>query len=320
MNEKMKQNKGGKEMKHYIIGLIALGVLSLTLTTPSYADRITHQLSGLCVHPLGRPNNPVNNTRLVLYDADCRSTDSRLEFALKNNHLVHLASGKCVHPLGGYYNPSNNTELVLYDGCNDDRTKFVQLPSGQIQHVSSGKCVHPKGGHLQPSNQTRLVLYEGCYGKRLQFSIAPIDRTLNNTVTTKLFHSRSGKCVRPENKPTHVTNDTSLVFHSGDCDSDDSRLYFTMLPNGAIQHIMSGKCIHIFRDSLYAEDYTPLVLYDGCTKRSAQFQILPSGAIQQKSTGKCIRPFKNLLQPINKELLVLHGQCNGDGFRMKFLK
>ena len=305
-------------MKNHIIGIAVLGMLlSIFSIQSSYADRITHVLSGKCVHPLGRPESPGNNTRLVLNGDDCKAIDDRLNFSIKNGYIVH-SSGKCVYPLGRRDNPSNNTELVLYSNCDAARAKFTVLSGGQIQHVSSGKCIHPKGGWSVPGNDTRLVLYDECHGDRIKFSVSSSPNA-NKAFQkkTKLHHLYSGRCVHPKGRPNHPGNNTDLVFHEQDCEFADSRLYFTMLPNGAIQH-SSGKCIHPYGGWGNPGNNTSLVLYDGCGRRSVQFEKLPNGAIQHKSSGKCITPYGGKLVPDNDTKLVLYEKCDGDKLRLGF--
>ena len=319
-------------MKHYMIGLITLGILSLALTAPSYsyADRITHLSSQKCVHPKGRSIS--NNTRLVLHSEDCHHTDPRLEFVLKGDYLFHTQSGKCVHPLGGQKKPANDTRLVLYNKCGSDVSdvaSFVQLPSGHIQHVSSGKCIHPKGGRAQPKDNTRLVLYDGCKAQHARFSIKPIRKIAKST---KLYHSYSGKCVHPRGMSAVPDNNTELVFHENYCDSDNDKLYFEMQSNGSIKHLSSGKCIHPYGGWDVPGNNTKLILYNDCLSYGAKFKHLTNGAIQHQSSKKCIHPYtqfcdaswcrnKNTkeITPINNTTLVLREHCKvGDKARMNF--
>ena len=307
-------------MKHYIIGLITLGILSLALTAPSYADRITHLPSGKCVHPEGRSINPGNNTRLVLHGDDCARPDVFLEFTLQQDgQLIHTASRKCVQPRHpkNWGVIDNNTELVLVDSCLTAR--FALLPGGYIRHNKSGKCVHLRTHQsvLTIPDNTRLVLYDGCSGDRLKFSIAPIKSRVV-VGKTKLYHVTSGKCVHPYRRPEHPNNNTDLVFHKDDCDVADNRLYFTMLANGAIQHVSSGKCIHPYGGWVEPGNNTALVLYDGCARRSVQFKQRSNGAIEHLSSGKCIHPYKGSQNPRDNTKLVLYDGCYGDKLELNF--
>ena len=315
-------------MKNYVITIatLGIGIFLLVFAMPSYADRIVHVSSGKCIHPKGRPIHPYNNVRLVLHSGDCSYPDFHLEFVLKNNHIVHVASGKCIHPYKGRNNPGNNTKLVLYDGCSDDRTKFVQLPGGQIQHVNSGRCIVPRLESLAApknssaltvfvSNDTGLVLYDKCNEDYAKFSLRKVEQS---EATTKLYHSNSGRCVHIKGRPIYPSNNTPLVFHSDDCSTPDDRLYFTLQSNGTIKHVNSKRCIHPKGDANDPGNDTQLVLLNDCTKYNAQFRQLPSGAIQHKSSGKCIHPYRGSRNPSDNTPLVLYDGCRGDKVRMHF--
>jgi hypothetical protein len=138
-----------------------------------------------------------------------------------------------------------------------------------------------------------------------------------------LAHS-AGLCVHPNQGAEIPENGTSLLLFPH-CDQHQARLRFSILSNGSLYHVSSGKCIH--PEGGKAEIGRRLVFWSSCSdgpvsdangnKRLA-FEFTSSGSIRHKNTGLCIHPSGGLESPENDTELVLWSGC--DERRLQFIK
>lgn len=307
------------------VGYGAFLIIAFATTFTSsevFADRIIHKPSGKCVHPKGRPNQPRNNTALVIHSEDCAAADSRLSFEWFGDYIKHSGSEKCIHPYGGKSNPANNTILVLHDGCTENRVKFRQLSSGHIQHINSNKCIRTARGLSAPLNDTPLVLNDNCYGDNTKFSIKPKERLNVGNFNTKLWLPLAGKCIHPKGGGRGaVKRGTQLVVHSDDCGKNDDSAYRLLfgLENNSIKHKWSALClVPSGHGTTSIRNNTPLILDADCASPTAKFKHLTSGSLQHIPSGKCIHPKGGSQNPRNDTQLVLYDTCDSLAIKFQF--
>ena len=130
-----------------------------------------------------------------------------------------------------------------------------------------------------------------------------------------LMHASSGKCLHPLGGSSNPNNGTKLVVWP-DC-SNDSRIKYKWLSNGAIQHVSSGKCLHPEGGSSNPTNGTRLVFWNSCSSGSRiAFELTDSGSIRHKLSGRCVHPLGGAVNPANETPMVLWDGCTGD--RVKF--
>jgi hypothetical protein len=222
------------------------------------SGNIKHVESGKCLKvDSSNPSNAPAGTDIILDDV-CNNTLHQFEYNTNEKSFRHKQTGMCIHPHNNGL--LNGTKLVLFDGCNLNQTIFNKLnPINDIEEYfllkndKRDKCIDTEGGRAEEAK--RLNLLGGCTdSENTDFMLFKI------TSNGSLQNSYTGRCVHVEGgafENENVENNTRLGWYGG---CNEYRTKFEFLPNGAIKHVSSGKCIHPL-DTEGPE----LVLFDGCT-------------------------------------------------------
>ena len=233
--------------------------------------RLKHTLSGMCLMPADHGTDPRDGTRVIL--GDCTSDVAQFYF-YRNTSLRHRG-GKCIQVdvgRGEQDNPRNNARLILHEGCLGTRLAFeISTPTAGVSatkgggstrliHSFSGLCVVPED--FATADDTRLVLVN--YGCETPLKA----RNFRMLAHGEIQHIESKKCIYPKgNWNFRPPTNAELVLRGG-CDkwhkTTSDKFAFRRLSNGAMQHKLSGRCIHPSYEHLLPEPGTELRLDDEC--------------------------------------------------------
>ncbi|MGI9310247.1 MAG: hypothetical protein ACR2P7_01795, partial [bacterium] len=295
--------------------LIALGLFAApAVSDESDADKkyLVHVASGKCVHPTHR-DIKAGKTKLMVHDkANNRQCFARNIFhhdksTGRGEHvgkqlwfrhdaharrLRHHGSGLCVMPEKRELDPKARTKLVL-DDCASDAGDFIVYRGEAMRHVS-GLCIHILPGRGEtlttPNNGASLMLDYGCRGERVAWNFVEPGQDAEPGHYQTMVHRFSGLCVHPQKRFRGFTNNTTIKLSSAWCENRYVSRIIRMLPNGALFHFASNKCLHPHGGRLTPFNDTRMVLHTGCTKGNILFRHLENGALQHRITGKCLVP------------------------------
>lgn len=202
---------------------------------------IKHSLSGKYVCPMGRSNQPNENTPLVFLSGARRSC--LFIFDVVNDYIIHKGSKKIWHPEDSSGNPSDNTVVVLKSARHNRATFFMgdnqrkkidfffSGPIVEIVHRLSQKEVRVLGTNLVVSSRG---------GDAFQ-----IEKDTSKSGFVYLRHVKSGKYVCPSvaggssyNTPLIVQSVKQLtcLFKF-----DKSKNYFIHMSSKQIWHPFGGR-------------------------------------------------------------------------------
>ncbi|MGI9310250.1 MAG: hypothetical protein ACR2P7_01810 [bacterium] len=295
--------------------LLVLGVLAAPAHSEGASLRMVHSMSGKCVYSASRVAR--TGSKLVVdvnrHKRACADT-SQIELALYYDSLrkriIHPYTKLCVVPVRGDAKPQRRTKLML-GNCNIAGAEFTIRSGKYIRHIG-GQCVHILPGRgetwVTVNNGASVILDAACFGERTAWAFVD-PRKKDSPPPARLVHKFSGLCAIPEDRASADNTVIKLVTH--ECDRQLAEIYFAHLPNGAIKHLHSGKCLHPLGGRTTPYDKTPLMLHSGCVQGNIRFRRLASGALQHEITGKCIQPLGRALVPDNYTALVLNKGCVG---------
>ncbi|MGI9310249.1 MAG: hypothetical protein ACR2P7_01805 [bacterium] len=252
-----------------------------------------HEASGKCIHPVDRDIR--RGTKLVVdgerHKRTCKEPGTNtlaFRYEAKRKRLVHPYTTLCAMPESRQINPNRRAKLILHE-CRDPSAEFEYHLGKHLRHVS-GMCVHILPGRgtnvVRPNDGASLILDDGCRGTRTTWNSFRLDPAPERQRYTKLVHKYSGMCAMPDG--FRSSNNTRIKLVTRGCDditAEYEEMYFQLLPNGAIFHPFSGKCLHRQRNKLAF-----LVLHDGCERNDILFRHLETGALQHRESGYCIYP------------------------------
>lgn len=300
--------------------LAALGVLFSAGAEARRAEagRLVQASSGKCV--IAYPDSESGKTLLQLDYKRCfdpAKTEFEFGYEPSNMRLHHKASGKCAIPETRSAQSEAYPRLILGD-CAAGRAKFLLIRNGMLLHAG-GKCVRPDvrfGDLVHPHDHANLVLDEDCGRNYNRFYIA---RSGGNAALeeSKLVLRSGGQCMMTAQRHQYDDN-TKITMQRGECDQlRYGGMYFRMLPNGAIQNVKSGKCVHPQGDRKNPPNNTRLVLRSDCSPDHARFYMRKSGEIQHIPSKKCIHPRGGSTRPEKGTEMVLHDNCEA-GARVQY--
>lgn len=132
------------------------------------------------------------------------------------------------------------------------------------------------------------------------------------SVTDTISHYY-GKCIGVASGLSYPTLGTKVTLQS-DCKNHAAN--FSLLPNGVLQHNLSGYCVVAENGQAINNKYA--VLSSNCTADTAtQFSLTPAGSLKHTASGRCLHPEGGgYSDPDEGTPLLFHDGC--DENRLKF--
>jgi hypothetical protein len=135
-----------------------------------------------------------------------------------------------------------------------ENRKLYILPENKdlftLSNQQTGRCVHPEGGSPTPGEDTKLVFHSDNCGDN-----PPPDKLVMYQDNNGILHLKNGACVAAYYNGN--ANGQPLNYTYQWCDQP-----FDFLPNGALRHRASGRCVHPQGGT--ANQGTRLVTWDDC--------------------------------------------------------